>query len=143
MYFLIFYIVNTHNIISSYSALKSTTTQPRQLKKGSHIKPVGTNMAQHQDNLFQYTRKQSQSFFFSCRRSRRSSSKQIFRWWWWWCWPRVELTFFFLLLPQQLLFSFHVCSFSSKSTIVFLPLLLVVPYNSRLCKKAVLPTPWK
>lgn len=59
-----FDIVNTHNSISSYSALNSTTTQPRQLKKGSHIKPVGTNMAQHQDNLFQYTRKQSQSFFF-------------------------------------------------------------------------------
>ena len=39
-----------YNNMFFYSALNSTTTlQPRQLKKGSHIKPVGTNMAQHQD----------------------------------------------------------------------------------------------
>ena len=46
MYFLQFLDkLNIHNIISSYSSLNSTTTQPRQLKKGSHIKPVGTNIA--------------------------------------------------------------------------------------------------
>ena len=117
--------------------LNSTiSTQPRQLKKGSHIKPVGTNMAQHQryiqvcSNIY-YTRENTHNqnsssvILFSCRRNssrRRSSSRRRYadddddtgtngvvlfsR-------ECVLLTFFFYFTSNNNCSSllFHVCSF--------------------------------
>ena len=88
------------------------------LKKGSHIKPVGTNMAQHQDKSCSNIREtESVILFISCRRGRNSSSRQRryaedddesilgrrrFVCFW---------LFLRLILPQQLLFSSFSCLF--------------------------------